>query len=153
MCSTAGVTGARYGAAGTCGGVVPGVGAVGGYPGEGYYPSAARSSCKGNEEQLGNAKVRGYCPVRQLVTVPVPNHAFLRPPRHSGPPWGLRTPGLPALKYPPWSQYRRDSIIYILKLVQNSECHRFSSMRPAMLPISETGPNITTLNFQDFHIR
>ena len=61
------------------------------------------------------------------------------------------TAGRPRV-HAPRTQYRRDSGIYILKLVLNPECHRKSSMRPGILPISKTRPEITTLNFQDFYI-
>ena len=47
----------------------------------------------------------------------------------------------------------RDSGSHILKLVNNPECHRNSVMRPVILPISKKGPNVMTLNFQDFHKR
>ena len=46
----------------------------------------------------------------------------------------------------------RDSAVYILKLVNNPECHLKYVMRPAILPISKTGPKVTTLNSRDFHI-
>ena len=36
------------------------------------------------------------------------------------------------------AQYRRDSTIYILKLVHNPECHHNLVMRPGILPISKT---------------
>ena len=49
---------------------------------------------------------------------------------------------------PPQDQYRRDSIEYILKLVHNPECRLKRRMRPAILPISKTGPKVMTLNFQ-----
>ena len=58
---------------------------------------------------------------------------------------------LPALRYPPQDQLRRDSIKYILKLVINTECRLKSVMRPGILPVSKRGSNVTTLNFQDFH--
>ena len=48
--------------------------------------------------------------------------------------------------------FGRDSINNILKLVNIPECQRFSVMRPAIVPVSETGPEITTLNFQDLDI-
>ena len=81
-------------------------------------------------------------------------YAFLRPLGHSrGPADPLRTPELPALRYASWSQYGRDSAPNILKLVNNLECRRKSSMRPVILPISKTGPEYTTLNFQISHNR
>ena len=40
--------------------------------------------------------------------------------------------------------------VNILKLVIKPECHRKTVMRPAIVPISKTGSNVTTLNFQDF---
>ena len=43
-------------------------------------------------------------------------------------------------------QYGRDSIKYILKLVDIPECHHKVSMRPGMLPVSKRAPKVTTLN-------
>ena len=83
---------------------------------------------------------------------PVPGAGCLRPPRHSGPPWALRTPGLLALtQYPPAAKYGRDSVNNILKLVNYPECHHNSVMRPAIVPVSKRPPKSTTLNFPDFH--
>ena len=61
---------------------------------------------------------------------------------------GFRTPWLLALRYRPQDQYRRDSTINILKLVNIRECHHNCSMRPAILPVSKTGLKVTTLNSQ-----
>ena len=55
-----------------------------------------------------------------------------------GPCRGLECPG-PA-RTPFRTQYRRDSGIYILKLVHNPECHLKSLMRPAIVPVSKRGP-------------
>ena len=41
---------------------------------------------------------------------------------------------------------RRDSIINILKLVDNPECHRKSVMRPVILPVSKLASNVMILN-------
>ena len=46
---------------------------------------------------------------------------------------------LPHPLVPTYSQYGRDSIKYILKLVNMGECRLKSMMRPAILPISKTG--------------
>ena len=61
----------------------------------------------------------------------------------------LRTPLAPApIDMPSWSQIGRDSGLNILKLVHNPECQPKYVMRPAMLPVSKTRSNVTTLNFQ-----
>ena len=84
---------------------------------------------------------------------PLPLARITVSPGHSGPSLGPSAhPGSRTLRYPPWSQYRRDSGVYILKLVNYPECHRFSLMRPVILPICKTGPEVTTLNFQENHI-
>ena len=103
---------------------------------------------------LGGA-IPGTHPPRHRIGIaraqPIARTPFLRPPRHSRAPAGpLRTPWLPALRYAPGSQYGRDSIKYILKLVKTWECHRKSSMRPGIVPVSKSRPIITTLNFPDF---
>ena len=59
---------------------------------------------------------------------------------------------LPHPRYPSQDQYRRDSRVYILKLVYNPECHWKSVMRPGILPVLKTGSETTTLNFQYFDI-
>ena len=62
-------------------------------------------------------------------------------------------PGVPPdAQNTPQDQYRRDSRRFILKLVNNPECHHYLLMRPGILPISKTGPKFTTLNSWDFHI-
>ena len=52
--------------------------------------------------------------------------------------------------WPASGRIGRDSAKYILKLVDNPECHLKCRMRPGILPISKTGPLFTTLNFQYF---
>ena len=69
-------------------------------------------------------------------------------PATPGPGWALRTPGLLALRYGPVQAIGRDSIIYILKLVNSAECHLKCSMRPGILPVSKTRPKVMTLNSQ-----
>ena len=54
-----------------------------------------------------------------------------------GPSWALRTPDAPA---PVGCQIWRDSIINILKLDINPECHLKSVMRPVILPVSKSHP-------------
>ena len=85
---------------------------------------------------------------------PMPGPAFLRPRQALQAPAGPSAHlTLPALNMPSWDQYGRDSAVYILKLVIILECRLKSVMRPGIVPVSETGSNITTLNFQVFHIR
>ena len=78
---------------------------------------------------------------------PVSQQRYLRPPQAlqalPGPSAHL---GLLALSMPSWSQYRRDSGVNILKLVIIPECHRYLMMRPAIVPVSKTGPKCMTLN-------
>ena len=109
---------------------VPG-GCYTGYPAW-YYPAGLHWYCQGPTK---------------------PDTAVLRPPRAlQAPAEPSAHPGLLALRYALLDQYGRDSIIFILKLVINPECRLKSHMRPIILPISKTGPNVMTLNFQDFHI-
>ena len=61
---------------------------------------------------------------------------FLRPLSTPGPEGPPHTQ-LPALRYALLEPYGRDSIINILKLVINLECHRKVLMRPGILPISK----------------
>ena len=68
-------------------------------------------------------------------------------------PGHLDAPRPYALRYPPQDQYGRDSGEYILKLVRFLECRLKVVMRPAMLPVSKTGPKVTTLKNQDFRYR
>ena len=78
-------------------------------------------------------------------------HRCLRPPGHFRvPPGPLRTPRLPALRYALPEPIRARFRVIYLKVRSNPECRRNSVMRPAILPISRTGSNVTTLNFQVF---
>ena len=82
------------------------------------------------------------------------SNAGLRPLRPlQGPAGPSAHPELPALSIQPQDQYRRDSIINILKLVRIRECRLKSVMRPAIVPDSKTGSKVMTLNFQDFQYR
>ena len=111
-------------------GWVPGRGIPGGYY-TGYYPADA---------YIGIARAQ-----------PVAQHAFLRPDQALQAPAGPSAHlALPALNIAPGSQIGRDSTSNILKLVIIRECHRFSSMRPGIVPISKTGQEVTTLNFPIF---
>ena len=63
---------------------------------------------------------------------------------------GFRTPWLLALTHgsePYPGPIGRDSANNILKLVINPECRPNSVMRPVIVPISDLGPKVTTLNF------
>ena len=137
---------------------VPGVGAGAGYR-EGWYTGYYTQPVPLQDD--GYALPRTSSPGTPLQGVPSPGF-----PGEclGGSSWGLleervcgggqQAPGVPAdAQYPPWDQYGRDSMIYILKLVHNPECHCFLLMRPAIVPISKTGSKVTTLNFQESHIR
>ena len=60
-------------------------------------------------------------------------------------------PGVPIGRpTPPQAQYRRDSVKYILKLVNIPECHHKTVMRPAIVPISKNRPQYHDLEFPGF---
>ena len=130
------VTGYEHGGGTVCRRVgVPGctgVGCGGGVYRGGYYPAPPLPA------------VHWYCQDPTST-----NTAVLRPPWGTpGPAGPPHTPWLPALRYASWSQIGRDSASNILKLVINHECRLKVSMRPAILPISKSMSNVTTLNFQ-----
>ena len=128
------------GSTGVCGRWVPGRGSTRGM-GHGWVPGGWYTGVLPSD-------LHWYCqdPTSCLSAVLRPPQALQAPP---GPSAHLR---LLALNIPSQDQYRRDSTEYILKLVIKPECHWFSLMRPAVVPVSKTGSNVMTLNFSDFHI-
>ena len=113
------------------GGVYQGWG-TGWVPG-GYYPSTTLPGT-----------LYWYC--QGPTTAPSPHY---RVPGHSRlPPGALRTPSSRTRRYALLEPIKARFRYIYLKVSQNLECHRKSFMRPAILPISKTGLEITTLNFQ-----
>ena len=115
---------------------VPGVGAVGWVLGgwyTGYYPSPT-------------------LPGTGLVLPgpnPCPDTRFCVHSGTPGPCRALRTPELLALSRTLLEPIRARFHLIYTKVSINLECHRFSVMRPGIVPVSKTGSQVTTLNFQD----
>ena len=114
---------------------------------------------RGGAARVGTRRVvyRGTtqrAPSTDTLVLPGPNPLLARGSAPTlgtpGPCRTLRTPRAPRTQYTPPEANKGEIRVYILKLVHKPECRLKVVMRPAIVPISKSPRNVTTLNFQDF---